>query len=353
MADPLVSVVMSVYNGLPYLEEAVESVLDQTFEDFEFIIINDGSTDGSKALLEALAASDERIGLVHQENQGLTKSLNRGLEMARGTRVARMDADDLAHPERFERQLQFLRTHPEVGMLGTRTEFIDEAGEVSGKWRVPVAQDAITWHLLFNTCICHSSLMADRAVLEKLGGYAKWATTAQDYELFTRAIFETQIANLPEVLLWKRRDDQNITAKRREEQIHVCCRSAATLHRALLGKHADSSLSCFLTWMEVEGVERAIYETKIKDYVGVYNYIYKLYAVFKERLAIEKRCIPARHKASAKLYRLTKRIAEAEGARIGVSCTLRALLMRPFSEVPLWFWKTTQGRIARRLGRPS
>jgi glycosyltransferase involved in cell wall biosynthesis len=108
---------MAVYNERPYLGEAVQSVIDQTFTDFEFIITNDGSTDGSKEVLERFEQSDDRICLVHRKNRGLIASLNRGLDMARGKYVARMDGDDISRPERFERQVSFLERNPEIGIL--------------------------------------------------------------------------------------------------------------------------------------------------------------------------------------------------------------------------------------------
>src|SRR4051812_26679567 len=124
-ASPTVSVLMAVYNGEQYLREAVNSILSQTFKDFEFIIIDDGSTDRSPELLASYARADSRVKLISRPNKGLTKSLNEGLHAARGEFVARMDGDDISLPERFERQVSYLREHPEVVLVGSRVEFID------------------------------------------------------------------------------------------------------------------------------------------------------------------------------------------------------------------------------------
>lgn len=128
---PAVSVVMSVFNEEAHVAEAIESILKQTFADFEFIIIDDASTDGSPALIETYAQKDSRIKVFTQpENQGLAVSLNKGLRQATGTYLARMDADDISYPERFQKQFDYLERHPELGALGTFMKEIDEKGEV-------------------------------------------------------------------------------------------------------------------------------------------------------------------------------------------------------------------------------
>ena len=117
---PMVSVLMAVYNAEKYLTEAVESILVQTFADFEFLIIDDGSVDGSAAILEDYAESDERVKVIHNsENLGLTKSLNIGLKLTQGKFIARIDADDVAVPERFEKQITFMDDHPDIGVCGS------------------------------------------------------------------------------------------------------------------------------------------------------------------------------------------------------------------------------------------
>ena len=128
MSSPIVSVVMSVLNGERFLREAVESILDQSLREFEFIIINDGSTDFSGSILDSYQHKDPRLRVVHQENMGLVESLNRGCGLARGKYIARMDADDIAIQDRLRWQADFMETHPEVGVVGGAVEVIDTTG---------------------------------------------------------------------------------------------------------------------------------------------------------------------------------------------------------------------------------
>ena len=135
---PQVSVIMPVYNGGRYLREAVDSILNQTFREFEFIIIDDGSTDDTWSVLTDYAAHDSQVRLIQNEaNIGLTRSLNKGLAVSRAALIARQDADDISMPERLARQIAFLEMHPEVGLLGTQGDFIDADGRPieDRRWR--------------------------------------------------------------------------------------------------------------------------------------------------------------------------------------------------------------------------
>ena len=126
--SPKISVVMPAYNAAEYLDEAIRSILNQTFRDFEFIIINDGSTDDSISILDKQQKLDSRIRVYHQENQGMIAALNRGCRLARGKYIARMDADDISLPGRLEKQLKYMERHPQIGILGTWIYSIDKNG---------------------------------------------------------------------------------------------------------------------------------------------------------------------------------------------------------------------------------
>ena len=205
---PKVTVLMSVYNGERYLREAVDSVLAQTFTDYEFVIVDDGSTDDTAAILDSYA--DPRIvRLTNERNIGLTESLNRGLSIAQGMYVARMDADDVSLPERFAKQVQFLDEHPDIGVLGTGFEVIDDVGTPGVKVLFPTEPGLVRWQMFFHCCIVHPSVMVRRTVYERLGGYNPDVRHSEDYELWLRAALETQIANLPDVLFQLRKHDQN------------------------------------------------------------------------------------------------------------------------------------------------
>ena len=233
MKAPKVTVLMPVYNGEKYLREAIESILNQTFKDFEFLIINDGSTDSSRDIV--LSYNDSRIRLIDNEkNIGLTKSLNRGLELARGEYIARMDADDVSLPERLEKQVSYLEIHPKVGVLGTWMKCIDEYGKPTSTQHPPTQPYLIKWSLLFGCSIAHSSVMMRRAVLERVGGYNPEIVVAQDYGLWVRVSFETQIqiANLPEELLLLRRDVPSMVTRHHQildkEAIEIMQRAILT-----------------------------------------------------------------------------------------------------------------------------
>jgi GT2 family glycosyltransferase len=215
MSVPAISVAMSVYNGERFLALAIESILAQTFADFEFLILNDGSSDGSAAIIDQYAARDSRIRAIHRENRGLIKSLNQLLEEARAPLIARMDGDDIAHPMRFEKQLAFLAAHPDHQVLGTWTEDIDEAGHpfsVTGK-------DHPTTHAEFLASIeersglCHPSVMMNRALALSVGGYHAAFKHCEDYDLWLRLADKTRICSLPERLVKYRHSANQVSTK--------------------------------------------------------------------------------------------------------------------------------------------
>jgi hypothetical protein len=194
-----VSVVMAVYNGERFLRQAVDSILSQTHTDFEFIIIDDGSTDGTAEIVSGYA--DPRLRVLTQQNMGLVKSLNRGVGMARGAYIARMDADDISLARRLELQVQSLDAHPRVGALGTGAVEIDEKDRVTRRHDHHTDSQAIERALLEgNTPLCHGSVMFRKACFENVGGYRERFRHAEDYDLWLRMIERYDIDNLPEIL---------------------------------------------------------------------------------------------------------------------------------------------------------
>jgi glycosyltransferase involved in cell wall biosynthesis len=344
MKEPEVSVLMAVYNERPYLEEALRSILDQTFKDFEFIIINDGSTDGSKEVLERFADADDRIQLVHQPiNQGLIYSLNRGLDLARGRYIARMDADDISHPKRLERQVDFLHANSRIGIVGSRIEWITPDGVSKKVWRLPTDPDLIAWKLLFNACLDHPTILARKSVMEELGGYAEWPVIAEDYELWTRAVREFRLANLPQVLLRHRQHEASVTIKRRDEQIRVCCRIAANFHRALLGDRVSEKLAHWLVWMETKGIDRAVEETGVRDLSMVQRYLRDLYNGYVQSLCSNELNIDVRRHALARL----DTIASADNSRVSktVLQKVKNRFMRPRKQVVPWVFVSAKEKM--------
>ena len=203
---PQISVIMAVHNGGRYLEVAVESILNQTFRDFEFIIMDDGSTDGSGEVLRSLSERDSRISLIQQENTGLTKSLNRLLALAKGEYIARMDGDDIATPERLEKQLQAFVENSDLVLLGAEVELITEDGITLGLRSQPHEEIEIRRRLLLGDggALTHPVVMFRRDTANAVGGYDERFTTTQDLDLFIRLAEQGRVFNLPEILLkWR------------------------------------------------------------------------------------------------------------------------------------------------------
>ena len=199
MKIPKVSVVMSVYNGERYLRESVESILAQTFTDYEFIVVDDGSTDETWDILNSY--TDSRLVLLRNEsNMGLPASLNRGLAIARGRYVARQDADDFSFPHRLERQVAYLDAHSFVGIVGTGRVTVSESGEAISVYHMPTSDDRIRAWLLRRSPFCHGTVMARRHFLHDAGGYRPELPVTEDYDLWLRLAERCEMANLPEVL---------------------------------------------------------------------------------------------------------------------------------------------------------
>jgi glycosyltransferase involved in cell wall biosynthesis len=199
--QPKVSVLMSVFNAEPHLRDSVQSILAQTFEDFELLIINDGSTDGTGQLLSTF--SDPRIKILEQENRGLVPSLNRGLREARGQYIARMDADDFAVPRRLKIQVDYLDGHSQIALAGGFVATMDEEGNpLAPMVRFPIRHEEI-WSKLGRRpwVMCHPTVMYRREVAVDIGMYNPAFAHAEDVEFFARMMSRYRAINLPEVIL--------------------------------------------------------------------------------------------------------------------------------------------------------
>lgn len=228
--SPRVSVVLPVYNAGEPLRRAVDSIVAQTYTDWELVAVDDGSTDGSGAVLDDYARRDPRIRVIHQENQRQVAAMNRAIGEARGEFVARMDADDRSYPERFARQVAYLDAHPEVGVLGTLADVAFPDGERI--WGGDESHVLLCWRLLFTTPMVHPSIMMRTAVVRAAGGYAPEADRLEDYELFERLSHTTRLATLPERLVWYDRSlDTNISTVYRDVQQQVAQHVHARLFR--------------------------------------------------------------------------------------------------------------------------
>ena len=235
---PKVTVLMSVYNGRLYLKESIESILNQTFNDFDLLIINDGSTDNSGEII--LSFDDPRIRLIENPvNVGLTKSLNRGLKLAKGTLIARQDADDISLPHRLEHQLSYLESHLDIVLLGTWAKVIDENGKALRDTCSPINPFVLKWRMLFTNQIVHSSVMFNSEKVRQLGGYDSLFTFSQDYDLWLRIMKQHQIALLPEILVHRREHSNDISAKFFNSQNSTADRIACKNLKNLLKKNVS------------------------------------------------------------------------------------------------------------------
>ena len=217
---PRVSVLLAVYNGDRHLEASLRSVLDQSFADFELIVVDDGSTDGTAEILAAIQRADSRVVVVRQPNRGLTASLIRAASMARAGYLARQDADDISPPERFRRQVEFLDAHPSIAAVGAWADIINESGAVIGALRPPAGPRAIEHGLLtLGTALIHGSMMMRKDAIAAVGGYREAFPVCQDYDLWLRLSARFEIDNLPEVLNQWRMVPGNVYATRRSSQL--------------------------------------------------------------------------------------------------------------------------------------
>lgn len=226
MKTPRVSVLMSVYNGKAYLREAVESILSQSFTDFEFIITNDGSTDGTLDILKEYAAKDKRIQIVNNpKNIGLTKSLNEAILKARGEYIARMDADDISYPDRLKLQVEFFNSHPSYGLVGAWGIEIDDKGNEVNRRKLPTKPEELMRALIIYNPFFHSSIMIRKSVFQEVGVYNGMWRYAQDYELYFRISTLYDIANLPIFLTAQRRSSLSVTESKNKEQAFFAVRA--------------------------------------------------------------------------------------------------------------------------------
>ena len=239
MASPAISVALSVHNGEPYLAEAIESVLAQTFRDFEFLILDDGSTDASRGIITRYARHDSRIRPILRENRGLIASLNQLLAEARAPLIARMDADDVCRPRRFERQAAFLAENPDHGVVGSWSEDIDEGGrtiQCHGEDQPTTFGAFLAAIDLHGPLLCHPAVMYRADVVREVGGYHAAFRHCEDLDLWLRLATRTRICSIPERLLRYRRSDGQISRRFSVDQTVGGIVSRLAYHERLAGR---------------------------------------------------------------------------------------------------------------------
>lgn len=209
---PFISVLLCVYNGEKYVTAAIDSILAQTYSNFEFVIVNDGSSDRTFEILEEVAKKDSRVRVVHQKNSGLTRALNTGLALCRGQWIARQDDDDISLPQRLEKQVQYVTAHEDVGLLGTACDVIDVDGNILSMQEIPLftKHHELCRELQCRNPFIHTSVMYKRELIQKCGGYSEDYPAAEDYECWIRMSKMTQLSQLSEKLVQRRISPQMI-----------------------------------------------------------------------------------------------------------------------------------------------
>lgn len=209
---------MSVYNDSAYLKKAIDSILDQTYPDFEFLITDDGSTDDSSKILDEYALKDARIKIFHQKNIGLTRTLNRLIAQASGEYIARMDSDDISLPDRLMDEVKFLDDNPSVSLISCFAKIIDDRGMEIGEHRPGVTHNQIKKLIFFSGQFCHGAVMFRKQAFLSVGGYDETFKYAQDLQLWLKFIASFEVSNLPKFLFLWRKTPGGIGVEKFKEQ---------------------------------------------------------------------------------------------------------------------------------------
>jgi glycosyltransferase involved in cell wall biosynthesis len=215
---PAVSVIMPVYNAEQYLSDSIKSILSQTFEDYEFIIIDDGSTDSSVKIIQSF--KDARISFLQNEkNLGITATLNKALGISRGEYICRMDADDIALNNRLEKQIEFIRAHKSISIIGTQATLIDEKGQIIGEEIVPETSKDINRMKFIHNPFIHGSVLWRSSLIERFGIYDSRRRHTEDYDLWLRYTKQEEGFNLKDKLIFRRIHSESITVSKELELV--------------------------------------------------------------------------------------------------------------------------------------
>jgi len=298
MNKPRITVLMPVYNGEKYIGEAIESILNQTFANYEFVIIDDCSTDKSKKNIQTY--HDPRINFIsNNENLGLINTLNIGLALAQGEYIARMDQDDISLPQRLEKQLAFLDNHPEIGVCGTGFKTINQKGASTAVTQFPNQSSLLNWQLHFFCPLVHPTVMMKTSLVKKVGGYNKNATYYEDYDLWVRLCSITQLTNLDDILFCLRKHKENTSQTHLSEQTNNSIKICWELISKTLNKDVSVDIVRQLYLNDYADVNAAI---------QISNLIRKLYDSFINRNKLtSQEIILIRNDVARRLFSLTGR----------------------------------------------
>jgi hypothetical protein len=337
-SPPTVSVVMPVYNGARFVSAAIASVCQQTYSDFEFLVIDDGSTDATPVLLAEAGRRDSRIQIVSQSiNRGVVAARNAGMQRAEGRFVAVMDSDDVALPDRLVRQVAYMEAHPDIAALGGAVQLIDE-NDVPGPTKAyPLEPALVAWSLLFFNSMAHSTLMLRRDCLK--GGYPEGG--AEDYALLMELSLRARLANLPEVLVRYRTWPGALTTRTWERQEQ----HANDIVQHAIAEITGRSVSFHQVHM-LRGLARDLYPVRPSDLRETGELIATLAALYVERMT-GLRADPAaiRRDAGIRLWLLAV-LALRRSPALACSLAARSVGMSPFAL--LYFIGKSVGKLSGR-----
>ena len=271
-----ISVLVPVHNGEKTIQASLESILSQTFNDFEVIIIDDCSTDKSYEIVSQI--KDPRIVIMKNDhNIGLSASLNRALEKTRGEYIARHDSDDISIPNRFEFQARFLDANPDIGVLGGQMDIVDANGQKVDRYSLPLSHGLLAWNLLFDRSLAHPTVMMRKDLLARVGNYSEEVRVSQDHQLWTKLVYVTRFANLPDAIVSYRQGEEIPGRLKIREQFRNRMRSRQILASNLLRQEISSSQ---IRWMDAS--QRTSCTLLDSQKMVVEDLIIRLYDAYKE-----------------------------------------------------------------------
>ena len=268
----MVSVLMSVYNGEEYLKAAIDSIIEQSYSDFEFIIIDDGSTDSTHKIISNY--DDKRIVCIHNEkNLGLTPSLNIGIKAANGKYIARQDADDISLADRLKKQVVFMEEHPEIGVLGTQMDVINEKGEKTNVYNLPCKHSEIVWQLLFGRSFAHPSVIIRKKTLDLIKGYNPDFIHSEDLALWTSLVGLTKFANLSDRFVSYRATSGSISVKQANTQYSNTLLLRQLLISKTLGREVSIQDVEHITKFQnsIKSLTEEEVKRAVENILGIYN----------------------------------------------------------------------------------
>jgi glycosyltransferase involved in cell wall biosynthesis len=274
------TVILPVYNGEKFLAQSLDSILAQTYNDFFFFVIDDGSTDGSAEIIKQYQQKDSRIVFFAQQNHGLIETLNFYFSKAETEFIARMDADDISLPERFQAQLDFLNANPKIGILGTGVRYMNEnLSQIIEESLFPESHHEILWKMLYTSGFSHPSIMLRKDIFVKAGGYSKKALYVEDYDFFIRARKYTRFANLQQTLFIYRDNEGSVSHVFSKEQKLNHFNLSKELIQILVPTATDDDVR-FLKYNEVK---------KESDFDKLYSFLEQLSLSFSSKYNLERK----------------------------------------------------------------